>query len=282
MATEPFTFERVLLAADARNPSVTDVSGSFASVLQTNGFEVTEAVSAGEYRAAGDVLLVLGGDGFLMHIVKQLDYPSIPVYGINFGQVGFLMNPRLTPQELLPVFARNNYTVVELPIMAADVRTGGKTSETVMAMNDFVLERATGQTIRLDIFIDDVLLNRYSGDGMIIATSTGSTAYTLAAGGPVVHPDLHVLVITPLNAHRPVQFHSLQFPLVLPSSSRIKIKVVDHEMRPAKLVSDGLSLSAPNEVTIFSRGRSVQLLRTPSYSYPRELVDKVIGNNSGS
>ena len=226
------------------------------------------------------LLVVLGGDGFLMHTLAALGHPPVAVFGLNFGQVGFLMNRSEHARDLAELLRGGRFVVTELPVIAAEV-AGDEGVGEVCALNDFVLERAAGQTVRLDVYIEGVLLNRYSGDGLIVATSTGSTAYSLAAGGPAVHPALCALVVTPVNAHRPVQFHSLQFPLVLPLESRIDITVVGRELRPAWLRADGNSVARPGAVTIRWAGRKVRLLRTEDFRYVRALLQKVIGNDGG-
>ena len=269
--------ERILLAANPRNDRCGQAAASLKVMLEKSGLTVGEAAQAGDVSPA-DLLVVLGGDGFLMHTLNALGYPSIAVFGLNYGQVGFLMNRPEHARDIAAMVREKQYHLTELPILEAHV-AGETGEECVHAINDFVLERVSGQTSRLDVYIEGVLLNRYSGDGLIVATATGSTAYTLAAGGPVVHPGLHGLIVTPVNAHRPIQFHSLQFPLVLPLDSTVKITVADRDVRPTRLVADGSLVGRPRSVTIGSSRRSIHLIRTKGFSYISALVDKVIGNN---
>lgn len=282
MLSSSFQIKRVLLAHDKQNPGITrPLLKALQDALKNRGLETDLLAPDTVVASREDLLVVLGGDGFLLHTLKCMDYPDVPVFGLNFGQVGFLMNPRQCLDDLPGLIQEGQFNSVELPIMSAHASGGDMADDVFLAVNDFVLERESGQTIRFDIYIDGVLLNRYSGDGMIIATSAGSTAYTLAAGGPVVHPDLHALVVTPVNAHRPVQFHSLQFPLVLPLASRIEVKVLDAHLRPTYLVADGVRVGRPDRVLMQAGGRSMFLLRTGDYTYPGDLLDKVIGNKSG-
>jgi len=277
MAENDSEIARIVVAADMVNRRCVEAASSLRESLEKCGLA---ACPVGDTRRLedGDLLVVLGGDGFLMHTLAGLDYPSVKVLGLNFGQVGFLMNHPDHLKDLAEIVCTGRFVVTELPIISALISDGDGERE-AFAINDFVLERVSGQTTRLDIFIEGVLLNRYSGDGVIVATAAGSTAYTLAAGGPVVHPDLHTLIVTPVNAHRPIQFHSLQFPLVLPLSSRLRIDVVEQENRPTRLVADGVSVGTPRRVAISASGRSVHLLRTEDFSYVGSLVKKVIGAN---
>ena len=150
------------------------------------------------------------------------------------------------------------------------------------AMNDFVFERASGQTVHLRTYIDGVLLNRYSGDGLVVAPPGGSTAYSLAAGGPVVHPLVEGMLITPLYPHRPVQFHSLQFPILLPLSSCVRIEGEDIEKRPLRFVADGSATRHVQSVEIRAFERPVHLLRSSDYEFIDTLVHKIIGRRAGS
>ena len=279
MAGSDSEITRILVAADEINRRCVEAALSLRESLEECGLP-TSAVGEASAVGDGDLLVVLGGDGFLMHTLAGLNYPPVKVLGLNFGQVGFLMNHPDHLRNLAEIVCARKFVVTELPIISAVIKDGDGERE-VFAINDFVLERISSQTTRLDIFIEGVLLNRYSGDGVIVSTAAGSTAYTLAAGGPVVHPDLHAIVVTPVNAHRPIQFHSLQFPLVLPLSSRLRIEVVDQENRPTRLVADGTSVGTPRGVAIGASGRSVQLLRTEDFNYVGSLVRKVIGANGG-
>jgi NAD+ kinase len=188
------------------------------------------------------------------------------------------MNRPECGRDLPSILKGRRYHVTELPIVSALVSDENGERE-VRAINDLVLERISGHTTHLDVYIEGVFLNHYSGDGLIVATATGSTAYTLAAGGPVVHPGVSALIVTPVNAHRPIQFHSLQFPLVLPLESRIDVEVREGETRPTRLVADGTPTGSPHSVSIRSSRRSVRLVRTEDFDYVGSLVQKVIGSD---
>ena len=272
-------FKRIVVAADGRNPACNRAAEEVISRLSRCGLPALPLQEAGVPQT-GDLLVMLGGDGFLMHTLRDLGHPAVAVLGLNFGQVGFLMNDPSHVEDLERIVCERRFHATELPIIEARTENGEE-EEVLSAINDFVLERLSGQTIRLDLYIEGVLLNRYSGDGLIVATAAGSTAYTLAAGGPVVHPDVPALIVTPVNAHRPIQFHSLQFPLVLPLECRISITVVEREERPTRLVADGTPVGSPKKVHIAFSKRRMHLLRTEDFNYVGSLVDKVIGRNTG-
>ena len=224
-----------------------------------------------------DLIILAGGDGALMSLLRVLDKNQIPVYGINFGRVGFLMNPARDPVELVDQILLGKCVEQQLPVLEASWRTTDGDSGQASGVNDVVLERASGQTVHLDVFIDDVRLNAYSGDGMVVATPAGSTAYSLAAGGPVIHPEVFGILMTPLNAHRPVQFHSLQFPVVLPLETEIRLVGKGLEKRPIRVVVDGETHLDIEELRIRARGDFVKLLRLEGYQYVKGLVSRIIG-----
>lgn len=224
-----------------------------------------------------DRVLVLGGDGFMMSVIHRLGYPTTPFFGINYGRVGFLMNAPMPPEALVdqlesPELREATYPILEALLVKEDGQEVRR-----RAFNDVVIERASGQTAQLDLYIDDVLLNSYSGDGLIVATPGGSTAYSLAAGGPVVHHSVDSMLVTPLCPHRPVQFHSLPFPLVLSLGSKVRIANLDSKKRPLRCVFDGRSVEGVREISISHEGSRVKLLRSSEYEFIDTLVRKVIG-----
>jgi NAD+ kinase len=150
----------------------------------------------------------------------------------------------------------------------------------IVALNEFVLERAQSTTVRLDIFLDGHRISRYSGDGLIVSSPTGSTAYSLAAGGPVLHSQLDAFLLTPICPHKPVHFHSLPFPIVLPMSSVVEVEVINYKSREVKLVMDGKFVKNVKSVIIKSLDKKINLVRFMDYSFTGELVRNIIGDLS--
>jgi len=227
-----------------------------------------------------DLVLLLGGDGFLMDSLRGLGYPPTPVFGVNFGSVGFLMNPRQCLEGLVGLLRDpSRLGVEEHPVLAARVRHTDGREEAWLAVNDVVLERTGGQSVRMTVTVDGVLLNRYSGDGLIVATSAGSTAYNLAAGGPVVHPRIPAIVVTPLYPHRAAPFRSLQFPIVLPLGSTLVLSGQEVEKRPIRLLADGRPVEGLSELTVHDSGLRLHLLRVESHEFVATLARKFIGED---
>lgn len=271
---------RVLLGANTRHAVVDEAVGPLTDALVARGIEVRTWDDDGEDPAQAldgiDLIVVLGGDGFMMSLIRSLEYPATPFFGVNFGRVGFLMNPMADGARLAEILTAGSFVATAYPVLEGRV-LGNDGPLVLRAFNDFVLERASGQTVHLRTSIDDVLLNEYSGDGLIVATPGGSTAYSLAAGGPVVHHAVPGILVTPLNPHRPVQFHSLQFPLVVPLTSRVHIVAEERHKRPVRFTADGKQVEDVEEIEIRDSSLRVLLLRVPEYQFIDTLVRKIIG-----
>jgi NAD+ kinase len=274
--------ERILIVADSTSIEMDQFITDVSAVLDSSGLQSRFwSPASGELpQVDEDLIIVVGGDGSLMSLLRELDHPPIPCYGVNFGRVGFLMNPKQEPAALVSTLLGGRFVEQRLPVIEATWKSTDGTQGQAAGINDIVLERDSGQTVHLGVYIDEVFLNAYSGDGLVMATAAGSTAYSLAAGGPVVHPRVEGLVVTPLNAHRPVQFHSLQFPVVLPLDTTIRIFGEGGDKRPIRVVVDGESYTNIDELMVKARGDSVRLLRPLGHQYIQSLLSRIIGERS--
>lgn len=182
-----------------------------------------------------DLLVVLGGDGTLLAVARDVGRRTTPILGVNLGTLGFLAE--VAPGELPPVMERvlvGDFETVER--MRLDVRAyrGEEEREQGLALNDVVITRSDlSRMIDLETLSDGVPVTTYHGDGLIVATPTGSTAYTLSAGGPILMPGAPVFVLTPICPHT-----LTQRPLVLPEEGRLEIRVWPRE-GGAHLTVDG-------------------------------------------
>ena len=227
--------------------------------------------------ADSQLVLLLGGDGFLLGTLHALDFPEVPVLGLNFGSVGFLMNTKACLGGLLAALRDWRFLQEDLIVLEADAELEDGGSAVLRAVNDFVIERLTGQGLRLRLSLDGRFFNGFSGDGLVFATPAGSTAYNLAAGGPVLHPEMQGIVITPLYPHRAAPFHSLQFPLVVPFAAKLQIEADDLPKRGLRLLADGRSLRRVASIRIRDSQRRVRLLRVKDYCFTETLSRKFIG-----
>lgn len=164
--------------------------------------------------------LTLGGDGTLLNAVRDIAANGIPVCGINMGQLGFLTEIELPDlREALDKIIAGNYTIEERSMLDAVVLRNGQTIPVASALNDVVITKSgLSRMIRLRLYLAGELTANYPADGLIVATSTGSTGYSLSAGGPIINPSLNVFVVTPICPH---SLHARS--LVVPNKEEIKI-----------------------------------------------------------
>lgn len=177
-----------------------------------------------------DALVALGGDGLMMRMAHL--FPGVPLLGINFGKVGFLaMVERAQWQDVLSQVITGDYIVQDGPTLASTIDRANQRIGGGWAINDVVV-RGGMQMIDIELYIDGRYVNTYPGDGMIVASPQGSTAYCMAAGGPILTAGVRGFAITPISAHSPIRAT-----LVVPEESRIEL-VVSSE-RDAYLILDG-------------------------------------------
>jgi NAD+ kinase len=189
------------------------------------------------FQSAGlDLLVTFGGDGTLLRAARALEGRDVPILGVNFGRVGFLTAVgRNEVREAIDGFAAGRHWVSRRSMVEGTVMCGGEPWETVTALNDVVLHKGgVARVVRFNLFVDDDLVGTVSGDGVVVASPTGSTAYSLSAGGPVIAPTIDALVITPICAH------SLSVrPVVVPSSATVRIEPLQPEDENLLVSFDG-------------------------------------------
>jgi|SRR5579875_294704 len=203
--------------------------------LKAHGCEVISEQDMLQEAATPEVLVTLGGDGLIMRMAHAL--PDIPILGINVGRVGFLaMTEREQWQQALTALTAGHYRLQEGPSLEASLERDGQVVKSEWAINDIVI-RSGIQMVDVEVYFDGLYVNTYPGDGMIVATPQGSTAYCMAAGGPVLAAGVAGFAITPICAHSPIRTT-----LVVPEETAIELVLSnDHS---ADLIVDGLPLEA--------------------------------------
>ncbi len=181
----------------------------------------TAASVATKWAARSDWLIVLGGDGTLLSAARAMGANQVPILAVNLGGLGFLTS--VTLDELYPVLEAvldGKQNLSERMMLQAEILHDGKTSDKQIALNDAVANKAAlARMLDFDVHVDGHHVGRYRADGLIVATPTGSTAYSLAAGGPIIHPDLDAFVITPICPHM-----LTNRPLVVPDTARVETR----------------------------------------------------------
>lgn len=208
-----------------------------------------------------DVLLVLGGDGTLLSMARLVGDLGVPILGVNLGGLGFLA--ALTVDELYPALEsllRDELVIEERMMLVATVSRQGERLSEYAALNDMVITKsAMSRIIRLEVAVDGELATGYRADGLIISTPTGSTAYCLSAGGPIVYPTMDAVVLTPICSHT-----LTNRPIVLPASLRIEVTLATDQ--DVMLTADGqvgFALKPWDTVEIRRASARTRLLRPP-------------------
>lgn len=279
MKKHPEKIRRVgLLANCAKSASRAAVKRALALITRSGRFAAMEECAA---RFAGlkcpafpnaaalarqvDLLLVFGGDGTMLGAVREGDGFRTPLLGINVGRLGFLtaISSDHLPAALQKVWD-GDFTIEPLPLLAASVLCRGKTIEAV-ALNDIVISHgAVSRIIELDVSVNGEALTRYRGDGLIVSSPAGSTAYSLSAGGPIVSPAANVFAITPICPH------ALSNRSVIVSlNATVRVKVLSENLEII-LAADGqkhATLGAGDVIIIRRSRRTVNLLHLGGWSF---------------
>jgi NAD+ kinase len=212
-----------------------------------------------------ELLVTLGGDGSLLRAVQVTAPYHTPVLGVNLGRVGFLTEARQeTWRDVLARVLVGDYWVEERMMLRAVVRQGGQVTGQAEALNDVVAGRgARAQVVHLRAEVDGGYLTTYVADGLIVATPTGSTAYALAAGGPVLPPQLRNILLVPVSPHL-----SMERPIVL--SEGVTVRIIVTGGRPAVLTVDGTvqaELRDGDEVTVGASPHVARFARVQERTY---------------
>ena len=238
---------------------------SDANTAELARLDGTVCADPAELADAVDMLLVFGGDGTMLRVAREIAGSQTPILGINIGGLGFLTAvPSSGLAQALRQVWSGNFKFEPRSLIEARIRCDGKPSRQ-SALNDFVINRGiASRLIELHVSVDGEPVTQYRCDGLIISSPTGSTAYALAAGGPVVYPTAEVFQLTPICAHT-LSNRSL----VLPLTSEISVKVITP--KPATLLSaDGelvTELSAGDEFTVHRSKRTVRLMHLQDTSF---------------
>ncbi|NCE64284.1 NAD(+)/NADH kinase [Pseudoflavonifractor sp. 524-17] len=149
-----------------------------------------------------DILVCFGGDGTILHAAKDANSYGIPILGVNLGSVGFMAEVEQSELPLLSKLAVGKYTVESRMMLSVEVRREGRTVYSDLALNDAVITKgAVARVVEIEVKSDKVPITAFSGDGVIISTPTGSTAYSMSAGGPIVEPTAENIIVTPICPH---------------------------------------------------------------------------------
>ncbi len=224
-----------------------------------------------------DLIMCIGGDGTFLETVHGFDFPSIPILGVNTGHLGFF-------QEILPFefddflkdYINGNYCLQKIKILEAIVEMESDT-KTYQGLNEIIVRRGNSKACHFSISIEDSFIENYSGDGILVATSAGSTAYNYSVGGAIVDPRVQLLQVAPISPMNTTAYRSFTTSMILPADKSIVI-VPERENAPLQVVGDGNKYPHTDikKVTIKFSDKVVSLVRMPNYNFWDKVTDKFL------
>ena len=248
----------------------------FAAAQVPGAAELTGVTRVDEAKLAEhvDLCVAIGGDGTLLHAARHVAYRDVPLLGINRGRLGFLTD--VSPEHMLETIDAilgGDYLAERRLMLAAQVDTPRTDRPALLALNDVVLQKGeAGRMLDFVTTVDGTYVNTHRGDGLIVATPTGSTAYALSCGGPIIQPDVDALVMVPICPHT-----LSDRPLLLKSGSKIEVRLEGADSA-AHIVCDGEELGrmgGGEALRIGLADRTVTLLHPRDYNYYELLRSKL-------
>jgi len=271
-------FRKVALLGRHDDPRLAEPMTSLARYLTKAGIEVFASdemeldlpvTRAAESSLASrvDLMIAIGGDGTMLYAGNLTLDSNVPLLGINRGRLGFLAD--VSPDQMLASVEQilsGKYTVESRLLLDARLQHADGKSITATAFNDVVLQRRdTGRMVDIEASVAGQFVNTHSGDGLIIATPTGSTAYALSCGGPIIEPQLDAVVIVPICPHT-----LTDRPIVIAANQPIEIRLLEREDTQAELVIDGHpkgDVRRDDLLTINAADKRIKLIHPPSYEF---------------
>lgn len=216
-----------------------------------------------------DVMLTLGGDGTILCIVGYCAQNNIPILGINLGHVGFLTGIEKSDiEQIIDILSKGDYKTEERALL--EIKIGDCS---YLALNDVVFSRIMlNKMISIDIFINDIFMDNFYCDGYIIATPTGSTAYSLSAGGAIISPNTDAFALTPISPH---SLHAR--PIVISGSDKVRT-VVSNSTEICAVIADGASIGIINkaeDALIYKSKLTASFIKTENESFFSRLLSKL-------
>jgi len=257
------SFQNIVIVGKPDDPRVTEPTEQLRAHLTESGVKLL----AREEIDSADLVIAIGGDGTMLYASRLARESGTPILGINRGRLGFLAD--VTPEEMLTsvdhVLQGNYSTDSRLLLEARMLRSSGD-QEVAYALNDIVLQRReTGRMVDFETRIAGQYVNTHSGDGLVIATPTGSTAYALSCGGPIIEPQLDAVVVVPICPHT-----LTDRPIVISASQSVEVSLLQRDDTKAEITVDGYSMGdirPGDKLQISAANNRVTLVHPPGYDF---------------
>jgi NAD+ kinase len=281
-------FHTIGIMGKVKNSSVIETLNALTSYLTQLGCqlfieeETAQALPPHEYKTAPtqklnqycDLLIVIGGDGSLLHAAHSITKESLPVLGINRGKLGFLTDIHPNRLEKIQSILEGKYILEERFLLTAAITHEGKILGQNSALNEVALiPDFSPHMIQFEIYIDNQFVCSQDSDGLIIATPTGSTAYALSGGGPILHPKLDAVVLVPMFPHT----LSMR-PIVIEGNQQIRIFITSNNNSTPRIACDGQTfIHAPpgSEIIIQKKKQRLHLIHPIDHEYYETLRSKL-------
>lgn len=265
-------FKKIAMLGRREDPRVAEPMDLLVRHLTKAGIAIVPEADI----ASADLVIAIGGDGTMLYAGSRVWDHDVPLLGINRGRLGFLAD--VTPDEMLASVDHvlgGEYTVEPRLLLEGRLESGSGETFRGTAFNDIVLQRHdTGRMVDFETSVAGQFVNTHAGDGLIVATPTGSTAYALSCGGPIIEPQLHAMVIVPICPHT-----LTDRPIVIAASQEITLRLLEREDAGASVSIDGHSIgsiTAADKLTIGASQKRIRLVHPPGYDFYGILRSKLL------
>lgn len=225
-----------------------------------------------------DLIICIGGDGTLLRLVQEYNFPKTPIVGINTGHLGFF-------QEILPekiddfifLYNQKKFSIQSLNGVTAYVKTDTGTKKHT-ALNEIAVKGLMTHPVHLDISINNSFIERFSGDGICVASPAGSTAYNYALGGSIVDPRLNLLQVTPIAPMQNVAYRSFTSSILLPSNDKLSVIPCRSDDSTLSVIYDGMMQEYTNvkEISVYLSRKKINLIRFDDYQFWEKVKSKFL------
>lgn len=283
LSSNPYR-DRALRAAQEANRILTDIGFQTSICLpfqpkKGDHIDLPKHLVLGSMEQAlphADLLICFGGDGTILHAARDATKYSLPILGVNLGSVGFMAELERSELPMLTQLSKGNLKLEERMMLQVRIRKGNKVISEELALNDAVFFKGSmARVAELEVLADNILLSKITGDGVIIATPTGSTAYSMSAGGPIVEPTAKSIVVTPVCAHQ-LTARSM----VLDAYRSVTVRLPKGSRKSLYLSIDGgkvIRMTGSEQVEISRAEKTTKLVRLMNRSFYQLLNQKLGG-----